>query len=310
MQPGGENVGIDVAKSFVDVCCGPEGEQRRYASTPRHLAHLVRRLIQSGPSRVVVEATGGLERSLVQRLQRAELPVVVANPRQVRRFAQALGHLAKTDRIDARVLALYGERVRPEPRALPDEDTRAIAAWVGRRRQLQTMIVAEKNRRARCTGALRRHVERVLRMLEREVKTLEGQIRQRIERDPARRALDRRLRSVPGVGPAVSSTLIGELPELGRLDRKRIASLVGVAPFNRDSGQLRGRRTIFAGRAPVRTALYLSALVGARFNPVLRDFYRRLLDAGKPKKLALVAVAHKLLTILNAIARDRSTWSF
>ena len=255
MNSGGENIGIDVSKDFVDVCFGLEGERLRYATTAHELGRLIRKLLRDPPQRVVLEATGGLEGVLVRRLHAAALPVIVANPRQVRRFAQALGLLAKTDRIDAHVLALYGERVRPSPRPIPDENTREMAAWVARRRQLLTMIVAEKNRRSRAEGAVRRHVARVLQMLEREVKGLDRQIARLVERDPAKQELDRLLQSVPGVGPVVSRTLLAELPELGHLDRKRIAALAGLAPFNRDSGQLRGRRTIFAGRAPVCTAL-------------------------------------------------------
>jgi transposase len=309
MVAGGENVGIDVAKDFVDVCVGPEGRSGRYACTARELGRLVRRLKRVQPTRVVLEATGGLERELVRRLDAAALPVVVANPRQVRRFAQALGLLAKTDQIDARVLALYGERVQPPVRALPDEKTRELSAWVTRRRQLKTLLVAEKNRAHRAPAAVKRHVAKMIRVLEREGNAVDERIRGMIRADADRCALDQLLQSVPGVGPVVSGTLLAELPELGRLDRKRIAALAGLAPFNRDSGQLRGRRTIFAGRAPVRTALYLAALVASRFNPELRDFYQRLLKTGKPKKVALVAVARKLLTILNAMARDQVPWS-
>jgi transposase len=291
-------VGIDVAKAeFVIATNDEEGIQR-----------LVTRLGEAAPVLVVLEATGGYERPVVGALATARLPVVVANPRQVRDFARATGQLAKTDRLDADTLALFAERVRPEPRALPDDSAQALDALLTRRRQILGMVAAERNRLEHAVPAVRRGIVQHIRWLERRLHDVDDDLDRTIQASPVWRAKENLLRSVPGIGPVVSRTLIGDLPELGTLPRKQIAALVGLAPLARDSGTLRGRRLVWGGRAPVRAALYMAALVGTRRNPVLRAFYQRLLMAGKPKKVALTACMRKLLTILNAMLRAHTVW--
>jgi len=298
-----------VAKATLDVHVRPEGSARRVPNTPAGVRRLVARLARLAPALVVADATGGLERALVDALHAAGLPVAVAGPDRVRHFARALGVRAKTDRVDAAVLAHYAERVRPAVRGAPTPDARALAALSARRRQLTAMLAAEKNRLQGAAAALRADVGAHVRWLRARIARLDAQIGAAIAADPERAAAAARLRTVPGVGAVVAHTLAAELPELGRLGRRQVAALVGVAPFPRDSGTLRGTRAIWGGRAVVRTALYLAAMSGARCNPTLRAFYRRLVAAGKPKKAALTAAAHKLLTILNTMARDGSTWS-
>ena len=260
------------------------------------------------PALVVLEATGGLELELVGALAAAALPVVVVNPRQVRDFARATGRLAKTDALDAAVLAHFGEAVRPPLRALRDAESLALKALLGRRQQLVTMLVAERNRRGAAVAAVRPRIEAHIAWLEQERSELEDELRQTLQRSPVWRERDQLLRSVPGVGEQLSLTLLAELPELGRLNRRAIAALVGVAPFNRDSGRMRGRRTIWGGRARVRAMLYMGALSASRHNPVIRDCYQRLLAAGKPKKVALTACMRKLLVILNAMLKHHTPW--
>ena len=254
------------------------------------------------------EATGGLERLLAASLDGAGVPVAVVNPRQVRDFAKSVGRLAKTDRIDATVLARYAEAVRPEPRPLADEASRALSALVGRRRQLLAMITAEGNRLARAPKPLRKGLKAHLRWLRKEVERTEAEVDRIVREDAVLKEKDRLLRSVPGVGPTLSATLLAELPELGRLDRKQLAALVGVAPMNRDSGTLRGLRTVWGGRSSVRATLYMAALVATRFNPSIREFYERLCAKGKPRKVALTACMRKLLTILGAVLKSRTPW--
>lgn len=302
-------VGIDVSKAELAVAVQPSGETWTSSTTSVAIDALVQRLAALQPAVIVVEATGGYERALVAACAAAQLPVAVVNPRQVRAFAQALGRTAKTDAIDADVLALFGARVRPEPRTIPDADTQALAALVARRRQLLEMLGAEQRRLDHATtNAVRRDLRTHIRWLERRVKDVDDEIGGAIQRSPVWRVQDDLLRSVPGIGPTVARTLLAELPELGRLDRRAIAALVGVAPFNRDSGQWRGRRTIWGGRAPVRATLYMGALAAARHNPLLSIFYQRLRAAGKPPKVALVAVMRKLLTIVNAMIKHQSRW--
>ena len=260
------------------------------------------------PALVVLEATGGLELELVGALAAAALPVVVVNPRQVRDFARATGRLAKTDALDAAVLAHFGEAVRPPLRALRDAESLALKALLGRRQQLVTMLVAERNRRGAAGAAVRPRIEAHIAWLEQERSELEDELRQTLQRSPVWRERDQLLRSVPGVGEQLSLTLLAELPELGRLNRRAIAALVGVAPFNRDSGRMRGRRTIWGAPARVRAMLYMGALSASRHNPVIRDCYQRLLAAGKPKKLALTACMRKLLVILNAMLKHHTPW--
>jgi transposase len=272
------------------------------------IAQLVRQLVALEPRRIVVESTGGYERRLVTKLAEAGLPVVVVNPRRVRSFGQALGILAKTDALDARLLALFGEKAEPEVRPILQGRARLLADLVARRRQLVSMVVAEKSRRETAATAVRRSIEVMLRVLAQQVRALERRIDQTLGEDLETAELAALLQTVPSVGPGVARTLLVDLPELGHLGRREIASLVGVAPFARDSGKIRGVRYIRGGRSSVRTALYLAAMNASRFNPVLRALYERLRQAGKPPKLAFVAVARKLLTILNAIARERTAW--
>jgi transposase len=255
-----------------------------------------------------LEATGKLEVPLASALAAAGLPVAVVNPRQVRDFAKASGLLAKTDLLDAQILARVAEVMRPEPRPLADEQTQALAAILARRRQLIEMLTAEKNRLGAAPKPVRKSLRAPIVWLEREVAHTDADLAQAIRESPVWRAKDDRLRSTPGVGPVLATTLLAGLPELGTLNRKQIAALVGVAPLNRDSGTLRGKRTIWGGRAHVRAVLYMAAVVAARYNPVIRTFYHRLLAAGKAKKVALTACMRKLLTILNAMMKHRTPW--
>ena len=272
------------------------------------IQHLVKRLQRSCPALVVVEATGGYELALVLALAAAQLPFAVANPRQVRDFARGTGHLEKTDKIDAQVLAHFAEVVRPSLRPLPLEATQRLKALVVRRRQLVSMLTAEENRRATAAQEIRGEIEAHLRWLEQRLSDLEVELSQAIKADPAWRQEDRILRSAKGVGPVLSWALIGGVPELGQLNRREIAKLVGTAPLARDSGKFKGRRMIWGGRSAVRAVLYMAALVASRHNPVIRSLYQRLLAAGKLKKVALVACMRKLLTILNAMVRDSKPW--
>lgn len=301
-------VGIDVSKALLDVAVRPSGETWQVANDAAGVAELGGRLRILGEVLVVCEATGGFERVVVAALAAVQVPIVVANPRQVRDFARATGQLAKTDRIDAAILALFAERVHPTPRPLPDEAAQLLDALLTRRRQLLEMLVAEKNRLGFAPPPLHQSLRQHIRWLERQLDTVTGALAKAIEASPVWRTQDDLLQSVPGIGPIVSATLLGELPELGTLTHKQIATLAGLAPLARDSGTLRGKRMVWGGRAPVRTALYMAALCGRRWNPQLRAFYDRLLEAGKPKKVALIACARKLLTILNAMVRDNRHW--
>ena len=302
-------VGIDVAKARLDVGLHPSGESWTVEHDEAGIATAVERLAALGPTLVILEATGGLEVPLVGALVAAEVPVQVVNPRQVRDVAKATGRLAKTDRLDALVLARFGAALRPEPRAIPDAALQEVRALVARRRQLQAMLVAEKNRRSSAPQRLHAQIDDHLAWLRRAVADLDRDLATAIQGTPAWQAAVGRWQSVPGVGPVVSATLLADLPELGTLTRQQIAALVGVAPLNHDSGAHRGTRSCWGGRAHVRTALYMGALVATRCNPAIRTFYLRLLGQGKPKKLALTACMHKLLTILNAITRSGSTWT-
>jgi transposase len=301
-------VGIDVSKHSLEWAAGPDGKIADLHNQPRPIAGLVHHLVSLSPARIVVESTGGYERRLVAQLAEARLPVVVVNPRRVRSFGEGVGRLAKTDAIDARLLALFGEKVQPPVRPILQGKDRLLADLVARRRQVIALIVAEKNRRDTASHPIRRLMAPLLRQLERHLAHLDAKIEALLLEDAERAELHELLQTVPGVGPGVARTLLVDLPELGHLGRREIASLVGVAPFARDSGKVRGVRRIRGGRASVRTVLYLAAMSAARFNPALRDVYQRLRQAGKPPKLAFVAVARKLLTLLNAIARDRAAW--
>lgn len=303
------SVGIDVSQETLQVAVVPTGEQWTCAQTSTALDHLVTRLHALPVTVIVIEATGGYERAVVGACAAAGLPVAVVNPRQVRAFAVALGHAAKTDAIDAVVLAQFGLRVQPAVRPIADAETQALAALVARRRQLLEMLTAERQRLAQAaTVAVRRSVRQHVRWLERRVSEVDDDIGGAIERSAVWRVHEDLLRSVPGIGPVVARTLLAELPELGRLDRRAIAALVGVAPFNQDSGRWRGRRMIAGGRASVRAVLYMAALAATRHNVPLRLYYQRLRVAGKPAKVALVAVMRKLLTVINAIVKHHVPW--
>jgi len=301
-------VGIDVAKSYLDLAVRPGGPPERLPNDEAGIGKVVERLRPLRPVLVVLEATGGLEAPLAAALAAAGLPVAVVNPRQVRDFAKAVGQLAKTDALDAQLLARFAEVVRPDPRPLPDADARALSALLARRRQVIAMLVAEQQRLPTTLPALRPRVEAHVAWLRQERDDLDRELRRRIRASPAWRADDDLLQSVPGIGPVLATTLIAELPELGHLDRKQIAALVGVAPLNCESGILRGRRIVWGGRGRVRAALWMGALVAVQRNPVIRAFYDRLVAAGKPKKVALTACMHKLLLILNARLRQRVPW--
>jgi transposase len=301
-------VGIDVSKHQLDWVLGAEGSVERSPNTPGGVRRLVTRLRKIDPASIIVESTGGYERALTEALTSADLPVILVNPWRVRRFGEGLGVLAKTDPLDARVLALFGERARPPRRPLPGPRQREMADLVRRRRQLIAIIVAEKNRCDTASKLIRRDIQSLVRLLERRVAKLDGRIDQAIAQDGERAENCIRLQTAPSVGPGVARALIIDLPELGALGRRQIASLVGLAPFAKDSGKKSGYRRIRAGRAAPRTALYLAAMNGARFNPVLKAMYDRMIAAGKPPKVALIALARKLLTILNAMVRDRTDW--
>lgn len=306
-------VGIDVAKAELVVAVRPTGTRWTVANDEPGRRTLVERLRAAPPQVVVLEATGGYELPAVAALAGAGLPVVVVNPRHVRDFARSTGQLAKTDRLDAAMLALFAERVQPPVRALPDAETQALDALMTRRHQLVEMLVAEQQRLARARGRSERPVtaslQQTVAFLARQLAATDREIGTMIRASPVWRERDDVLQSVPGIGPVVARTLLAALPELGTLNRRAIAKLVGVAPLNRDSGTWRGRRTIHGGRASVRAAVYMAALVASRHNAVLRAFYQRLLAAGKPKKLALVACMRKLLTILNTLLRTQQPWS-
>lgn len=310
-------VGIDVAKQDLAVALHPSGEHFTVTNDEHGVQELITRLSGLRPELVVLEATGGLELLAVSELAAASLPVVVVNPRQVRHYAKATGELSKTDRIDARIISLFAERVRPEVRAIPDAEARELDALLTRRRQLLEMLQAEKNRLGQLLffpgkehkQQVRKSIKKHIAFLERELKGAETDLGDAVRRSPVWRERDDLLRSVPGVGQVLSFTLLSDLPELGRLSRREIAKLVGVAPISRDSGTLRGHRFVQGGRASVRAALYMGALVATRYNPVIRSFYQRLLETGKPKKLALVACMRKLLTILNTMVRNGERWA-
>lgn len=301
-------IGIDVAKDFLDVASSLDDEVRRLPNQASDWLTLIEQLRQTQPERIVLEATGGLERPLALALAAAELPVCVVNPRQVRQFARSTGRLAKTDAIDARILARFGEAVRPPLRLLPDAETYELQALVLRRLQLIEMLKAEKNRLRLAAISVRPSLERSIETIGGWLIEVEAQLVAALQQTPAWREKERLLRSVPGAGPVLAATLLALLPELGHLDRWQVAALAGVAPLNQDSGQFRGRRRVWGGRSQVRPALYMAALVASRHNPVIRAFYLRLLEAGKPRKVALTACMRKLLTLLNALARDESTW--
>lgn len=303
------SVGIDVSKKRLDVYVHPSGTLFSLDNDESGLAALVERLGAVQPDCIGMEATGGYEKLAAASLAAAGLPVVVINPAQVRHYAKAVGTRAKTDAIDARMIALFVAATEPEPRALVDEDTAVLAELMARRRQLIGMLVAEKNRLGRLPpGKVRLSVVRIIAALNAELAKLDSDLGGLIQHSPVWREKQDLLASVPGIGDTIARALLADLPELGQLDRRAIAALAGLAPFTRQSGQWRGKSCIGGGRAAPRAALFIGAMVAARHNGLLRTFYQRLLGAGKPKRLALIATARKLLTILNAIIRDRKPW--
>jgi transposase len=297
--------GVDVSGAHLDACVDGE-EPWRATNDAVGVAGVVAAL--AGAALVVLEATGGCEAVLAAELADAGVPVAVVNPRQVRDFARATGRLAKTDALDAAVLARFAAAVRPAPRPLPDAAAAELRGLVARRRQLVEMLTAERNRLRAAPAGLRSRIEAHVRFLRAALDDLDRDLGDAVRASPLWREAEDLLRSVPGIGPVVSATLLAELPELGTLGAKQLAALVGVAPLNRDSGARRGTRAVWGGRAGVRAALYMAALVGVRHNPALRAFHARLRAAGKPPKVALVACMRKLLTTLNALLRDRTPW--
>lgn len=307
-------VGIDISKDRLDVACLPEAVHSAlvrpaFDNNPRGHQELIAWLTKVAPRLIVLESTGGYQRVLVAALAASLLPVVVVNPRQVRDFARAMGVLAKTDAIDAKVLAHFGEKVNPAIRVLPDADSAALIDLLARRRQLVELRTAESNRLAQAASPrIRASVRAVLATIEKQIENIDDDLDDRIKQSPAWKAKEDLLTSVPGIGPVIARTLLASLPELGTISRQAIAALVGVAPLNRDSGMMRGKRTTWGGRRVVRSALYMAALVASRYNPVLKAHYAKLLAAGKAKKLALVACMRKLLVMLNAIVRTQTPW--
>ena len=301
-------IGVDVSKDKLDVAVRPDGERWQTANTEEAFPELIARLKALEPELIVIEATGGLERAVVAAMATADLPVAMINPRQAREFARATGRLAKTDQIDADDLAFFGEAIRPEVRPLPEADVQELSALNARRQQLVEMITAERNRLHTALPAARPSIREHIRWLQREKERIESKLQRHIDQNLTLRSKFKIMCSAKGVGPATSFSLLSDLPELGKVNRKEIAALVGVAPFNRDSGRWRGKRTTWGGRASVRSALYMAALSASRHNPVIRAFYERLLEAGKPKKVALTACIRKLLVILNAMIKNGTMW--
>ena len=309
MEHRGIYLGIDVAKVRLDMGIRPGGDRCEVSNDGAIISALVVQMQELNPAAVVLEASGGLELPLVSAMAAASLPVVVVNPRQVRDFAKATGRPAKADTLDAAVLAHFAEAVRPPLRPLRDVETQDLNSLVTRRQQVMAMLVAERNRLSGAAMGVRPRIETHILWLKQKLDDLDKGLRQTLRRSPVWREKDNLLRSVPGIGDQISLTLLAYLLELGDLNRRQVAALVGVAPFNRDSGTLRGKRTVWGGRARVRTALYLGAMVASRFHPVMRDFYQSLLSDGKPKKLALTACMRKLLTILNSMLKHGTSWN-
>ncbi len=302
-------VGIDVSKDRLDIVVRPSGESFVVNRTGAGIDELIERLKSLSIKLVAVEATGGFETVVAAGLAGAGLPVVVVNPAQVRAFAQALGKRAKTDPIDAAVIARFAEAVKPQPRPVPDAQARLLAELVGRRRQIIEMIVAERQREKRAENVrVRKSLSRTIKTLEKELPEIDGDIDTLVRGSPAWREKEDLLVTFPGVGNTLARTFLAEVPELGSLNRREIASLAGVAPFTRQSGRWKGKSMIGGGRAPLRAALYMAALSAIRCNQTLKAFYQRLLSTGKPKMVGLIAVARKILTILNAMLRDRKQW--
>lgn len=301
-------IGIDVSKDTLDIAVRPGEQHWQTANTEDAFLELIARLRALEPELIVVEATGGLERPVVSAMVEADLPVAMINPRQAREFASATGRLAKTDKIDAADLAFFGEAIRPEARSLPDAAVQTLSALNSRRQQLLDMLTAEQNRLRTALPPAQPSLREHIRWLEREMEKVNSELQRHIDQNLTLRKKFKLLCSVKGVGPATSFVLLSDLPELGKVNRKKIAALAGLAPFNRDSGRWRGKRTTWGGRAPVRAKLYMAALSASQHNPVIRAFYERLIEAGKPKKVALTACMRKLLVILNAMVKNGTLW--
>jgi transposase len=302
-------VGIDVSKTKLDVVVAGKGTVREWGNDEQGRQVLSGWLSEQGVELVVLEASGGIEAALVSDLVEAAIPVAVVNPTRVRAFARAEGQLAKTDRIDAQVIARFGTTMRPRAKAIRDQAQLALSQQVTRRRQMVQMVTAEKNRAQTALGAMKEQIERHIAWLQAEIGHLENEINQAIIADPVWQETAERLQSMPGVGAITAATLVAELPELGRLNRQKIAALVGLAPFNHDSGKRRGQRRIFGGRASVRSVLYMAALSAIKCNPVIRSFYQRLVTNGKVKKVAITACMRKLLVILNTMVKTGQAWN-
>lgn len=302
--------GIDISKEFLDMAILPSGEIKRYANDERGIENLASRLKRFSVLLVVMEPTGGLEAPLAAALTLEGINIAVVNARQIRDYAKARGKLAKTDKLDAIIMAEFAAVIKPPVREFRDEETEDIKAIVSRRRQLLEMLKAENNRLAIARKSLKPNILDHIEYLKKEIADWDRDLRERIEDSPIWRVKDNLLQSIPGVGKVLSATLLAELPELGKLNRRQIAALVGVAPFNRDSGLMRGKRSVWGGRASVRAVLYMAALVSTRFNPVIKSFYQRLLEKGKAKKVAIVACMRRLLTIMNAILKTKKAWQY
>jgi transposase len=308
-KQSGSFIGIDVSKQCLEVAAHERDCHFRCANKASAFAELIAQLIDLQPALIVLEATGGLERAVVAALHGAGLPVVVVNPRQVRDFARALGQLAKTDPLDARVLAHFAAAIKPQPRPIKSQDELELEALSTRRDQLIEMLTDEKNRRASAASdSLRDEIEEHIDWLNDRIADLDQELKKLLKRSPQWQAKDELLQSTPGIGPVVSYSLLAQLPELGKLNRQQISKLVGVAPLNRDSGQQRGNRHIFGGRAHVRKALYMAAFNATRWNPVIKEFYERLRAKQKPFKVAITACMRRLLSIINAMVRDGTSW--
>ena len=302
-------IGVDVSGKFIDIHILPEGQPRRFANAPSGIREMVGLAKELDASLIVMESTGGLETALAAECGLAQIPTAVMNPRQIRDFARSIGRPAKTDAIDAEVIARYGSAVRPEARVLPDHQAQQLKALVARRQQLTDIRTAECNRLKRAFAAVGQRIQKHIDFLTQELEDIDREIEELIRESPVWMEKARLLRDVPGIGSVSCLTLLGALPELGSLNRREIAALVGVAPLNRDSGAYRGRRSTWGGRSRVRRTLYMAAMSARRHNPVIRAFYERLTEAGKPGKVALVACIRKLLTIVNAMLRDGTSWN-
>jgi transposase len=302
-------VGVDVAQETLQVAISNSPGTHQFTNDQEGITQAIEHIARLQPAGIIVEATGGLEMPLAAELQTKGLPVVIINPRHAHDFARATGALAKTDSIDASLLALFGLRIKPEVRPLPDKQAREMISLLTRRRQLMEMIIAERNRLSRTDDEIQPGIKEHIQWLKKALSEINADLEHRIQGSPSWREKDNLLKSVPGIGRVVASTLLIELPELGQLNRRKIAALVGVAPLNRDSGTLRGKRTVWGGRAALRAALYMATLVATKYNPVIAAFYQRLRNAGKVKKAALVACMRKLLVIVNAMVRSGKVWT-